>query len=178
LALSPDGPSERIPKDAAFAFKAQDPHGLRCPFSAHIRVTNPRDQDLDPIETDGVPRLIRRGMPYGPEMSSEQVDDDGVDRGIIGIFICSNIRRQFYTLTRWISETSFSPVFDGQRHGQDPLFGNRHFPAASSPSASNSFVMASPSGLRTISPLQEFVHTKGTAFFLLPSLSALQKLVE
>jgi len=51
-------------------------------------------------------------------MDSTVIVDDGVDRGLIGAFICSNIRRQFYTLTRWIEENSFSPVFSGNRHVQ------------------------------------------------------------
>jgi hypothetical protein len=43
-------------------------------------VVNPRDQTLDPVvEVEGVPRVIRRGMPYGPALSS--TEDDGRDRG-------------------------------------------------------------------------------------------------
>ena len=88
-------------------------------------MVNPRDQELDPV-VDGVPTVIRRGMPYGPPLGSMQ--DDGVDRGIIGLFLCSDLRRQVYTLTDWIKQNDFSPVYDRNRRVQDPLIGNRAVP--------------------------------------------------
>jgi Dyp-type peroxidase family len=172
LVLSPEGPSDSVPNNAGFAYQAQDPDGLKCPFSAHARVCNPRDQPLDAVQaTQGVPRVIRRGIPYGPEMSDDSTTDDGVDRGLMGVFICSNIRRQFYTLMRWISENSFSPVFSGNRHAQDPLFGNRGYQGASS-----DFLVPTSTGGVKLSGLPQFIRTKGTAFFLLPSVAALRYL--
>jgi Dyp-type peroxidase family len=169
LVLSPASNSPPLAADNGFDYRVQDPSGLKCPFSAHIRVCNPRNQPLDPVaDVEGVPRIIRRGAPYGDPFPSDRFEDDGVDRGLIGVFVCSSILRQFYTLTRWIRENSFSPVYDQDRHAQDPLFGNRRYPGASS-----QFLVPGASGTTSIRGLVDFVRTKGTAFFLLPSIRAL-----
>jgi deferrochelatase/peroxidase EfeB len=171
LALSPDHPLPLHTFSNDFAYQTQDPQGQKCPFSAHIRVTNPRDEPLNNVlAPEGVPSVIRRGIPYGPEMAPGQTTDDGIDRGILGIFLCSNIRRQFYTLTHWIAENSFSPVFKGEKPSQDALFGNR-----SNSATSHNFLIPQANGDVTLA-LPDLVHTKGTAFFLLPSISALQLL--
>jgi deferrochelatase/peroxidase EfeB len=101
LALSSERPDASL-NSTPFGYQAQDSQGLRCPFSAHIRVVNPRDQPLANAEVFGVPRVIRRGMPYGPEWPEGQIVDDEMDRGIIGVFLCTSIARQFYTLLHWV----------------------------------------------------------------------------
>jgi deferrochelatase/peroxidase EfeB len=164
LVLSPDKPDPALASSNDFGYAA-DPDGVRCPFSAHIRVTNPRDEPLDPI-VEGVPRVIRRGMPYGPPL--EGTADDGVDRGIIGMFLCADLRRQVYTLTGWIRQNDFSPVYDPDRRTQDALVGNRAFPGTHP-----SFAVP---GAGSVATLPDFVHTKGTAFLLYPSGSALKAL--
>jgi len=78
-----------------FLYSSVDP-GDALPIFCHIRIANPRDQELDSADRiEAFPRLIRRGMPYGPELNS--TEDDG-STGTIGSFLCSDIRRQFYTL--------------------------------------------------------------------------------
>ncbi len=168
LVLSPDKPVSALSESNGFLYAESDPNGFKCPFSSHIRVVNPRDQELDPVVVEPVPQVIRRGMPYGPPL---QQDEDNVDRGIIGMFLCSDIRRQFYTMTRWIKQNTFSPVFDGNRRVQDPLMGNRHIPGTTA-----DFIIPSQKGSVTIKGLPEFIHTIGTALFLLPSCSTLKAL--
>lgn len=166
LALA-SAPGAAVPVDD-FGY-ADDPRGLKCPLTAHVRIVNPRDQPLTPLaQVDGVPRVLRRGMPYGPELTG--MDDDGVDRGILGIFVCSNIQRQFYTLTRWISRASFSPAFTDLR-AQDAIAGNRGLPGASA-----RFIApgAAAGGDVSYPALPDFLQTKGTAFALLPSFTALR----
>jgi hypothetical protein len=169
LALSSDRPVENFSND--FAYQTQDSQEWKCPFSAHIRVTNPRDQPLNSIlAPEGVPGVIRRGIPYGPEMAPGQITDDGIDRGIFGLFLCANIRRQFYTLTHWVAENSFSPIFKGEKPPEDAPFGNRNNSATS-----HNFLIPQADGNVALE-LPDLVHTKGTAFFLLPSMSALKAL--
>ena len=130
LVLSPNHPDATL-ADAPFTYQGRDAAGLRCPFSAHIRVVNPRDQPLANAEVHDVPRIIRRGMPYGPEWKDGE-DNETNDRGIIGLFLCTNIARQFYKILHWMSLNNFSPVFHVDRlHDQDSLFGNRRFERAS-----------------------------------------------
>ncbi len=169
LVIAPDRPDPALAARNDFGYRQQDPHGHRCPFSAHIRVVNPRDQELDPIVVDGVPAVIRRGMPYGPLLRTEP--DDGVDRGIIGLFLCSDIRRQVYTLTDWMKQNDFSPVYDANRRVQDPLIGNRAVPGTEA-----TFLIPGETGSMTIRGLPDFVHTKGTVFLLYPSRTTLQQL--
>lgn len=173
LELSPDGPSSVIPNDATFNYE-QDLQGQHCPFSSHIRVVNPRGELLTAAaQTEGVPRVIRRGIPYGPEMAAGSLADDGIDRGLIGVFLCTNITRQFYKLTQWISHNDFSPVFENP-HTQDALFGNRSITDSVA-----EFTFPLPDGTdHKILVLPDFVRTKGTEFFLLPSLSMLRRLAQ
>jgi Dyp-type peroxidase family len=166
LVLSPERPSGGKASQNNFLYASTDPKGLRCPVSAHIRIANPRDQELDSVtKFEAFPRLIRRGVPYGPELTSTQ--DDGADRGLLGMFLCSDIRRQFYTIMSWLNRNSFSPVFAGSRQVQDPVCGNR------SKSADTSFKIPTNSGATIFRDLPKFIRTKGTAFFLVPSRTTL-----
>ncbi|MDQ3850769.1 MAG: hypothetical protein M3296_09185 [Actinomycetota bacterium] len=165
LVLSPEHPDPGLTRSNDFGYASEDPRGLRCPFSAHIRVVNPRDQPLDPI-VEAIPKVIRRGMPYGPPLQSAQ--DDGQDRGIIGIFLCADIRRQIYTLTRWIKRNDFSPVYDANRRRQDAVVANRAVPGADA-----GFSIPGDAGDATIPALPDLVRTKGTALLLYPSRSTL-----
>jgi hypothetical protein len=170
LVLSPDHPDPAQARSDDFAYAAQDPRGLACPFSAHIRVVNPRDESLDPV-VDAVPRVLRRGMPYGPPLIGA---DDGRDRGVLGLFLCADLRRQFYTLTGWINRNDFSPVYDGDRRAQDALVANR---AKAGASTRLRLPGESADGSDALLPqLPDFVHTKGTAFLLYPGRSMLEEL--
>ena len=108
----PPGPGAGRPATTS-ATRARIPTAHRCPFSAHIRVMNPRDQALDPVAREGCP--CRSAAVCRTARRSTGTDDDGVDRGLIGLFLCADIRRQIYTLTGWIKRNDFSPVFDANR---------------------------------------------------------------
>ena len=56
-----------------------DPLGKACPFHAHIRRANPRTPRRPDLVR--VPRIMRRGMSYGPRLASHATQDDGEDRG-------------------------------------------------------------------------------------------------
>ena len=173
LVLSPDRPDPSLSRANDFGYGTQDPRGAACPLSAHIRVVNPRDQALDPV-VDGVPRVIRRGMPYGPPLVGDE--DDGVDRGVLGLFLCADLRRQFYTLTGWIKRNDFSPVYDADRRAQDAVIANRAIAGAST-----NLVLpgeGSNGGDVLLEKLPDFVHTKGTAFLLYPGRTMLRALTD
>jgi hypothetical protein len=107
-------------------------------------------------------------MPYGPWL--EGIEDDGRDRGIIGIFVCSDLRRQVYTLTNWIQRNDFSPVYDPNGRVQDALVANR-----ATYGAVPQFTIPGEGGDVAVT-LPDFIRTKGTAFLLYPSRSTLQEL--
>jgi deferrochelatase/peroxidase EfeB len=164
LVLSPAGPDPGLADSDDFRYLEADPDGRLCPFSAHIRVMNPRDQEVDPTVRE-VPVVLRRGTPYGPPLTT--ADDDGVDRGLIGLFLCANIMRQVLMLTMWAKRNDFAPAFAARMRVQDALVGNR------APSADPSFTIP---GAGVIERLPTFVITKGTALALYPSRPTLDAL--
>jgi hypothetical protein len=164
LVLSPGSASADLASSNDFSYSGLDPHGVRCPFAAHIRVVNPRDQPLNPTEFGFVPRVIRRGTPFGPPL--EGTTDDGQLRGLVGMFLCASISAQIYKLTAWMKRTDFSPALMNSA-GQDPL-ANREVPGASA-----TFDIPTDTATKTVT-LGRFTRTLGTAFFLIPGVSGLR----
>src|SRR5262249_56947207 len=132
---------------------------------ANIVVYTRRDHQTDEPHMP-IPRVLRRGMAYGPPLEGEV--DDGVDRGLIGLFLCSSLGFQFEKLLDWINRNDFSSVFTDLR-AQDPLLGNRDLPLAS-----KEFSIPTPKGPLVATGLTTFVRTRGTAYFLVPSVRALR----
>ena len=161
-----------------------------------MRVANARDEPLNALNQrmfpGGFPRLLRRDRlrtPYAgpPKASLDGLVDDGIDRGIVGgltrglatshrrrkplSLLCANLNRQFYTITRWLGRTDFSPLL-ADPVGQDPIVGDVGFPGASP-----GFTCVQPSGPSVrLTRVAAFVRTKGVAFLLLPSLATLRQL--
>jgi deferrochelatase/peroxidase EfeB len=174
LAKYPDAPPQPIALDNDFGY-AGDPGGLKCPITAHIRIVNGRDQPLKFANQvrfpRGTPRLIRRGFSYGPHL--EGTKDDGVDRGLAGLFCFARVNEQFYTVLRWLQKTDFSDAFKTIPNGvnaQDGLFGNRGFAGAN-----KVFRIPAAGGAIDIK-LQDFIHYRGVAVFFAPSIKALATL--
>jgi Dyp-type peroxidase family len=170
LCLAPESPApDRCEEGFAYAGDLQ---GLACPVSSHVRVMNPRDQALSGMAaTTGVPQIVRRGMPYGAELSGDT--DDGVDRGILGIFVCASIREQFMRLAAWGQRNNFSDSFPAHGRDQDALIGNRAVPGATREFR----IPKGPAGGGVVTGLPDFIRTKGTQYLLMPSGQTLSRLV-
>jgi Dyp-type peroxidase family len=169
LVLSPDSPQPEL-GDKPFGYGG-DVRGIACPVSAHIRVMNPRDQPLSGMAAlTGIPQVVRRGMPYGPEMEGEA--DDGVDRGIYGIFVCASLREQFMRLAAWGARNNFSKVFPASGKDQDALIGNRAIPGATGTFT----IPEGPAGGGTVDALPDFMRTKATQYLMIPSGRALSRM--
>jgi len=171
----PDTPAAPPRLDNDFGY-AGDPTGIRCPVTAHIRVANGRDQPLKFANQvrfpRGAPRLIRRGFSYGPALSG--TEDDGVDRGLVGLFCFARVNEQFYSVMRWLQKTDFSDAFKTIPNGlnaQDGLFGNREFPGAN-----KEYRIPMANGPAVSLLLRSFIRYKGVAVFLAPSMKALEVL--
>jgi deferrochelatase/peroxidase EfeB len=177
LILSPEEPSPDTKDAEVFGYVEQGDKspakdidsGYKCPFSAHVRVANPRDEDLtNPGDRFGASRIIRRGVPYGKPLAS--TTNDGVDRGLIGLFLCGSLTQQFEKLYSWMNTNNFSSVFSSAVDPQDAVVGNRR-----TEDTVNSFII--PRRENDIAPVQvlpEFIVTRGTAYCLVPSLSSLR----
>ncbi|MDQ2772714.1 MAG: hypothetical protein M3Y54_19685, partial [Bacteroidota bacterium] len=178
LMLSPYFPEKRTENGEDFGYLSptnpldDTTSALRCPFAAHTRVTNPRDELLVNSETPPPPRILRRGQPYGPSLPSNATTDDGVDRGLIGLFLCGSLARQFEKIYGWMNAVDFSQSFDPGAYPtpQDALMGNRDT------SADFTVPLPAPAAPFLMKNLPPLIVTRGTAYCLLPSLSSLRQL--
>ncbi|PZF71875.1 Dyp-type peroxidase [Taibaiella soli] len=188
LMLSPDKPAHETSHEENFNYSVTDASGhkdditssLRCPFSAHTRVANPRDQQMVAAEGTFVPRIVRRGVPYGPTMDDQVVVDDGQDRGLIGLFLCGDLAGQFEKIYGWMNNNNFSgkEIFSVRKPPQDALLGDKT--AANSdafPGTVTSFIIPVDANNKiTIPTLPNFLVTRGTAYCLLPSMETLGRM--
>lgn len=181
---------------------AQDPHGSRCPFGAHLRRANPRNADYpnrpsnvfmklltmlgfgprgfrdDLMSSVRFHRIVRRGREFGSGLSPEDAmrppPADEEPRGIHFICLNGNISRQFEFLQNaWMAGTKFS----GLTGESDPLTGTRQ-PIPGCPVTSN-FTLQSEDGLsRKLTGLPQFVTLRGGAYFFMPGIKALRYFAE
>jgi len=165
LELSPDAPDDAT-RDAEDFGYASDASGMKCPFSAHTRVANPRDEPVDAADQP-VPRIIRRGMPYGPAWGQ---GDPNADRGLIGLFLCGALDGQFELLYGWMNTNNFSDLFGPGFDTQDAVVANHQLAGAD-----GSFAMPTSKGTIKVK-LPQFLTTRGTAYCLLPSIGSLQSI--
>lgn len=167
LMLSPttDAPIPAVTNEAFNAFDySGDPKGLRCPIGAHMRRNNPRDE---PIAGGGglKHRIMPRGLPYGPPYDSTQ-PNDGIERGLLGIFICVSLKDQFeFLMAQWVNGDTFTPGIAGTKA---PILGDNanasgHFtiPVAGQPPI-------------IVSGFSRLVQTRCAAYAFLASISALK----
>lgn len=96
---------------------AQDSAGDRCPLHAHVRRANPRQ--TRPNELDQLPRIVRRGMSYGPDFTAGTAAED---RGLMFMAYNASIAEQFEVVQGWLAggNSSGPGSFSGLR---DPFLG-------------------------------------------------------
>ena len=192
LSNFPDAPPPTPQLDNSFGYQ-DDPAGVKCPLGAHIRIVNCRDQPMKFANSSrfpkGPPRVIRRGFSYGSQLDGTQ--DDGKDRGVIGLFYFARVNEQFYTILRWMQKTDFSDAFKQIPNGlnaQDALMGNRAEPRASTEflvplaQAANSLLQTSDASLESFRipltlQLMDFIRYKGVAVLFAPSMKALNTMI-
>jgi hypothetical protein len=137
LALSPetDSPPGGIPLEQLNNYEyvnadgSGDPKGLRCPVGAHMLRINPRGQpgtgQGQPGGSNNTHRLIRRGMPYGPNYDPKQ-PYDGIERGLLGYFINSSIENQYeFVLGQWVNDSVFAGAVRLHPKSKDHMIGTQ-----------------------------------------------------
>ena len=190
LYLSPDDPQmpavtgparpDRLgdsPNDFDYGPSATHPHayddaiGLRCPVGSHIRRLNPRGSLVM-----GKPynrRLIRRGLPYGPvfDPTRQGYGDDGVERGLMGYFLCGDLETQFEFMQRaWVNDDLSAAGLRGTR---EPITGAH-------PPEGGRFVIRTQDSRDPIvlTDLPRLTRTRGSVYCLLPGLAGLRRLAQ
>jgi Dyp-type peroxidase family len=110
-------------KENDFTFDA-DPQGARCPLHAHIRRTNPRNNRPEAMSRP--PRIVRRGMSYGPWHDRSEADPKrkqqslAQERGSVFMAYNSSIGEQFEVVQRWVTGGNSAGSYSGQ---SDPFCG-------------------------------------------------------
>jgi Dyp-type peroxidase family len=168
--LSPDKDDLEIAADPSrrnnFTY-AGDDQGVRCPVGSHLRRSNPRATPLKRATAVRRHRLIRRGVEYGPHLQDGALEDDGIDRGLVNLFIQADIERQFeFVQKEWMKGGEFLGLDPNE---QDPINGvGGEGSQLTVPGAKQPFLFDLPT----------FVKVKGGEYLFVPGLKALESLIE
>jgi Dyp-type peroxidase family len=190
----------KIPNDFNYS---NDTAGLKCPFHAHVRKSNPRLESVGSFAQNEQQelghRIARRGITYGGPLSTGDLDDLP-ESGVGLLFMCyqSDIWEQFEFIQRfWCNNPNFlepgnsgirgipaNPNYDktgldaviGQKQGEqfDPVIGEAPQPPQNWPQEWDK-----PTIKPTIEPenqFGQFVTLKGGEYFFSPSITFLKNL--
>jgi deferrochelatase/peroxidase EfeB len=144
----------------------EDADGHRCPAGGHVRRLNPRSAPAMGLR--GTHRILRRGMPYGPPLDPHH-PDDGIERGLIGLFMCADLELQYeFVLRVWANQDIGAPGLRGTR---EPILGAQ-------PNGSGHFLIPVPDRRQAIvlSGLPTLTRTRGSVYCLMPGLGGLRHL--
>jgi Dyp-type peroxidase family len=171
LMLAPEHDDPAIAADPQrvndFTDHQEDPRGLRCPLGAHIRRMNPRDSLADELVDVRIHRALRRGATYGPMLPEGELEDDGADRGIVFIFMGTDLTRQYeFIKSQWANDGNFT----GLSTEKDPLVGAHD--------GTGTFTIPQRPIRRRLQQVPPFVITKGGEYLFLPGIRALNWLAE
>jgi Dyp-type peroxidase family len=198
LALTPSQDDTTVAADPQqnnnFDF-SDDQGERRCPFGAHIRKINPRT-DLaialgQPasapsalLQSEVSPRrIIRQGIPYGPEVTAEEASasKSTEDRGLMFVCYQTSIVNQFeFVQISWADKSGFilkakHPDGSAVTTGLDPVIG-QNTPGTARVGMDETAPNYPTGSVRsTLNQPNAFVVPTGGAYFFVPSISALQQ---
>jgi Dyp-type peroxidase family len=160
-----DSPDAPVPLEEMNSYDyLDDARGFRCPVGAHMRRNNPRNSPI--AGGSGLThRIVRRGLPYGPPFDPTH-PDDGIERGLLGLFIVASLKDQFeFLMSEWVNGSLFAAGLSGTK---DPLLGDN------SGGTGRFLIPVQGSKPIVVSGFSRLVTTRGAAYGFLPSLTALQ----
>ena len=158
---------------------ADDPFQRKCPYAAHIRKANPRDDVPGQRAEMLTHRIIRASIAFGPEVEPGETTTRH-SRGLMFVCYQASIPRQF----EWIhSRQADNPVFVGGKvrpdngapvtPGFDPIIGQA--PGNGAREMDEPYPNY-PAGNRrtTLEMPNQFVVLTAAAYFFVPSITALR----
>ena len=156
--LTPLPASATGPNDFDYATPAAND---ACPIHSHVRRANPRDG------RPYLPRILRRGMSYGPKSET----DRSTERGVVFMAYCASIAEQFEVLQRWIAGGNSSGGGSAQA---DPML------RVPQPGESSTFryLDANHQVVRVVFDDKPLVQLEWGLYLFVPTLSALRRLAE
>ena len=147
---------------------SKDLMGKVCPLQSHIRRANPRST-RDDIHT--VPRIMRRGMSYGPRPDGKNSKDK---RGLFFMAYNASIAEQFEVIQAWLSGSNSSNP-NSYSALRDPFLG---VPQDGDP---HSFVFYDKNGDQKVvklPPDKPIVTLEWGLYAFVPSIKAVDELKE
>ena len=155
-----------------------DPQQRRCPYAAHIRKVYPRDDAPGGEAEAQRHRIIRQGIPFGPEVGAGETVTRH-SRGLMFVCYQTSIERQFeYIQRRHANDPEFvggkrRPGGGAVTPGFDPIIGEA--PGGAAREMDEPFPNY-PAGNRrtTLEIPQQFVELTAAAYFFMPSITALR----
>ncbi len=168
LLQNAEGMHHPVPNDFDYS---GDQSGLKCPFHAHIRKTNPRGDTARmfgvSLESEREHIMARRGITYGARKQNKKkafLDQPTKDVGLLFMAYQSNVINQFeFTQASWANNTSFVNASTGI----DPVIGQGSASNKQKHRAGWGDVQASTQDSR----FADFVTLKGGEYFFAPSLA-------
>ena len=107
--------------------------------------------------------MIRRGTAYGPPLPDGVLDDDGVDRGLMFVFIGASLRRQFeFVQSEWVN----NGLLIGASDQKDPITGANN--------GIGKFIFPRKPVRKSLQNLPNFVVTRGGEYCFMPGIRALR----
>ncbi|KAG8687219.1 hypothetical protein FRC11_007576 [Ceratobasidium sp. 423] len=138
-----------------------------CPYSAHIRKTNPRNDIRDFLTERS--SFIRAGIPYGPELTEYEKENHITteSRGLAFMCYQSSLARGFQLVQEaWANEPRFKFTGDlALEPGFDPIIGQNHGGKRDS--------LVTYGGPQVVLP-RDYVISRGGEYFFAPSVKALK----
>ena len=150
-----------------FNYKA-DPKGQQCPFSAHMRLSNPRGSEHGRRH----PMILRRGMSFGDRYDADNEDHQNEkipQRGAVFMAYCASIAEQYEVIQRWLNAGNPTNVSSAQNDpltGAQPANGRQYF---------RSLINGQIEQVRIEKP---FVTLDWGHYFFVPSRRSLKQIVE
>lgn len=180
LELAPLDDNARLAADPmrnnGFGYR-DDPFQRRCPYAAHIRKANPRD-DTQQGKADSLRhRILRAAIPFGPEVEPGETRT-AHSRGLMFVCYQIDIGRQFEFIQRGYCNnpdfvTGKTRPASGQpvHPGYDPIIGQA---PDDGPRRMDEPVPNYPTGNRrsALDLLQQFVIPTAASYLFVPSISA------
>jgi len=160
-------------KNNDFFFAGQITSPLSCPFAAHVRKTNPRnDLEDPPPPTNPISvqprRIMRRGIQFGPELTPAEIASGKTieKRGLLFAAYSTSIINGFRFLQQaWADNAAFQPFTQSPSPpGLDPIIGQ----------GSRSMIGLDPLNPLTSFSLGTWVVPHGGEYFFVPSISGLK----
>jgi len=150
-----------------FQFAAEAAFQKICPFAAHVRKTNPRDDLIARGINIDSRRIMRRGIQFGPELTNEENATGKTlkDRGLIFASYQSSINNGFaFIQESWANNPNFPPATP-QVPGLDPLIGQGGVRTVSG---------NNPDDPTALLNLPVFINPRGGEYFFSPSINGLK----